>query len=121
MMRFIILSSMFVVVLCFSNGCMIRHGDFTVLSNKLVNVSNFEIDKSDRIKGSIGKDTQHTIMFFVIGGQPTLEGALDDAFGRGGGDVMTDAVVKEWWFYIPLIYGQHVWQVKGELVKTRNR
>lgn len=121
MIKYIVACSLLVTVVFLCNGCVIRHGDFTVLSNKLVNVSDFELEKSDRVKGIEGRDVQHIIVFFPIGGQPTLEGALDDAFERGGGDVMTDAVVKASWFYIPLIYGQSAWKAEGDVVKTRKK
>ena len=109
----------FCVSLC--AGCIVRHGDFTIISNKLVRTSEFELGKADRAKGIEGKDTQHVILFIPFGSAPTLEGALDDAFERGGGDVMTDAVVKWYWYWIPLIYAQSAWVVKGDVVKTRKR
>ena len=101
------------------SGCMVRHGDFTVMSNKLVRLSEFELEKADRVKGVSGQDIQHIIIFFPTGGPPTLDGALDNAFEKGGGDVMTDAVVSSWGFYIPYIYGQVGWKVEGDVVKTR--
>lgn len=104
--------------LLFVAGCVVRHGDFTVISNKVVRLSKFDIDKSDRVKGITGKDVAHTIIFIPTG-TPTLEGALDDAFEKGGGDVMTDAVIKSWYWYIPYIYGYAGWSVKGDVVKTR--
>lgn len=102
-----------------SLGCVVRHGDFTVLSNKVIRLSEFELDRADRVKAIVGKDVQHIIIFIPTAGTPTLEGALDDAFEKGGGDVMTDAVVKSWNWYIPYIYGQAGWSVKGDVVKTR--
>ena len=121
MIRFILTCSVFVAITFLFSGCSIRHGDFTVLSNKLVSVSDFELSKSDRVKGIEGKDLQRIIVFIPVGSAPTLEGALDDAFEKGGGDVMTDAVVKYEWFYIPLIYGEAAWKVKGDVVKTRKK
>jgi hypothetical protein len=100
-------------------GCAVRHGDFTVLSNKLIRVSEFELDKADRTKNVVGEEVIHIISFIPTGGRPSLEGAMDDAFRKGGGDVMTDAVVSWWSFYIPYIYGQQGWRVKGDVVKTR--
>jgi len=44
---------------------------------------------------------------------------LDKALEKGDGDVMTDAVISSWWWYIPFIYGQNGWTVKGDVVKTR--
>jgi hypothetical protein len=48
-----------------------------------------------------------------------LEEAVDDALGKGNGDVMTDATVHHWFWYIPYIYGQEGWSVTGDVVKTR--
>ena len=103
----------------FMTGCSIRHGDFTVMSSKLVRLSEFELEKVDRVKGIEGKDVQHIIIFIPTSGPPTLEGALDDALEKGGGDVITDAVVIFNGWYIPYIYGQNSWIVKGDVVKTR--
>ena len=55
-----------------------------------------------------------------IGEIPTLESALDDAFEKGGGDVMTDAVVKTWGYSL-ILYSQGAWQAKGDVVKTRDK
>ena len=100
-------------------GCTVRHGDFTVLSNKLIRVSEFELDKTNRTKNVVGQQVTHIISFIPTGGPPTLEGAMDDAFRKVGGDVMTDAVVSWWGFYIPYIYGQFGWKVEGDVIKTR--
>lgn len=117
-MKHIIFVLLFLCVF-FLNGCVVRHGDFTVLSNKLVKTSGFELEKADRVKSIQGKDVQHIILFIPFGSAPTLEGALDDAFEKGGGDVMTDAVVKTYFVWIPLLYAQSAWVVKGDVVKTR--
>lgn len=100
-------------------GCSVRHGDFTVLSNKLMRLSEFDVAKEDRVKGVVGKEVQHLVILFPIGPAATLDGALDDALKKGGGDVMTDAVVRSWGWYIPYIYGQSGWSVEGDVVKTR--
>ena len=102
-----------------SSGCFVRHGDFTVLSNKLLRLSEFELEKVNRVKGVVGKDTTHIIIFFPTGGPPTIDGAIDDALEKGGGDVMTDAVISFSSWYIPYIYGRSQWNVKGDVVKTR--
>jgi hypothetical protein len=101
------------------NSCVVRHGDFTVISNKLVRLSQFKIDQADRKRNFTGKDVQHIIIFFPTSGQPTLDGAMDNAFDEGEGDVMTDATIKSWGWYIPYIYGQSGWSIKGDVIKTR--
>ena len=104
--------------LTLSSGCVIRHGDFSVVSNKLVRTADFELSKAERTKGIVGEDIKHIYLFFPTG-VPTLEEAVDDALRKGNGDVVTDAVIKTWSWYIPLIYGQHGWSVTGDVVKTR--
>ena len=99
-------------------SCAIRHGDFTVLSNKLIDVQNFDLNDTNR-KTVVGEDIQHIIFLFPTSGPPTLEGALDNAFDKSSGDVLTDAVIKSWGFYIPYLYGQCGWKVEGTSVKTR--
>ncbi|MHC5066425.1 MAG: hypothetical protein ACYTG5_20920, partial [Planctomycetota bacterium] len=61
------------------------------------------------------------IIIVVPTGQPTLEGAVDNALFNGQGDVLTDASVEHWFWYIPYVYGQAGWSVKGDVVKTRTR
>ena len=101
------------------SGCVVNHGDFTVVSNKLVRISEFELEKADRVKGVVGKDVVHIIVVIPTGGGPTVEAALDDALEKGGGDVMTDASIQSWYWYIPYVYGYAGWSVKGDVVKTR--
>lgn len=109
-----------VLLVCLSClGCTVRHGDFTVLSNKLVRTSSFNLDQAERAKGVKGEEKTDIIIFFPTGGPPTIEGAVDDALKKGDGDVMTDAVIESWAFYIPYIYGQSGWSVTGDVVKTR--
>lgn len=106
-------------LLTITTGCSVRHGDFTVLSNKTVRLSEFELDQENITRNVIGKDVAHIIFLFPTKGTVTLEEAIDNALYNGDGDVMTDAVVKSWGFYIPYIYGQFGWEVKGDVVKTR--
>jgi len=107
------------VVISLLTGCVVNHGDFNVLSNKTIRLSEFELEKADRAKGVVGKDVTHIIIFIPTGSDPRFEEAMDDALEKGGGDVMTDAVVKSWGWYIPYVYGQFGWSVKGDVVKTR--
>ena len=100
-------------------GCVIRHGDFTVASTKVFRLSEFELEKADRAKAVEGRDVAHIIVLFPTKGNATMEEAMDRALEQGRGDMMTDVVIKSWFFYIPYIYGQQGWTVKGDVVKTR--
>lgn len=101
------------------SGCTTQHGTFTVISNKLVNTKEFDLSRADRAKGVIGTDEAHIIVFVPTKAQITLKGALDDAMAKGKGDVMTDATISFWYWWIPYIYGNTGWEVKGDVVKTR--
>lgn len=99
-------------------GCVTDHGHFTVLSNKLMRTTNFRLDQ-DRRKDVVGEDVAHIIILIPTKARPTLEEAIDDAMQKGQGDVMTDVRVKTWAWYIPYVYGQTGWEVRGDVVKTR--
>jgi hypothetical protein len=109
------------LVLLITPGCVIRHGDFTVLSNKLVQTSEFDLSSTESVQHVRGEEISHIIVFIPTIAQPTLEGAIDDALRKGGGDVMTDAVIHYYNWYIPFIYGRVGWSVEGDVVKTRTR
>ncbi len=101
------------------SACTVRHGDFTVISNKLVRTSDFELSTADRRRGIVGEDKAHIIILFPTKAQVTLEEAIDDALRQGEGDVLTDAVIEFTSWYIPYVYGQTSWKVTGDVVKTR--
>lgn len=108
-------------IVCLLSACSISHGNFTVLSNKIVDLENFNAGTSKKIKNVTGKDTSHVIIFFPIGKlNPNINDALNDVFRNADGDLMTDVSVVETVFYIPYIYGKFEWKVKGDVLKTRN-
>ena len=100
-------------------GCVVRQGDFTVLSDKLVDAKNFDLSKATQ-KGRVkGEDKSRIIVFIPTKANPSLEGAIDDALEKGDGDVLVDATVHSYSWYIPYIYGEAGWTVEGQVVKTR--
>lgn len=110
---------LFVISFLLLAGCTVNHGDFTVLSNKIVSTQNFDMGTSKRIRNVEGKDTAHMIILFPTG-TPKLESALNDAFQKTDTDVMTDVIVKSWFWWIPYLYGNMGWEVSGDAVKTRS-
>ena len=104
-------------VLLLASGCSTRDS-FTVASTKLIRLDQFELDKANKTKNVQGEDTAH-IIIFVPTGTPNLKTAMDRALEKGNGDVMTDVVIENSFFYIPYIYGQTSWKVNGDVVKTR--
>lgn len=99
------------------SGCAIR-SDFTAISSKNVNLSSIKVDKSQSKGQSTGKDCTHIIIFIPTGGNPTLDEAVDKALESKQADILMDATVMYHWFYIPYIYGQACWDVKGEAYDT---
>lgn len=100
------------------SACSINHGDFTVLSNKIVDTSNFDLENTPRLKNVEGEDMTHIIIIFSTG-IPKITGALNDAFSKTDTDVMTNVNLSQTSWYIPYIYGQQGWTVKGDAIKTR--
>lgn len=101
------------------SGCVVRQGDFTVLSDKLIDAQNFDLSNAQKTRHVEGKDTSHIIVFIPTKGAGSLEDAISDALAKGDGDVLIDATVYSYYWYIPYIYGQQGWRVEGDVVKTR--
>lgn len=97
------------------SACTVTHGSFTVMSNKIVDIKNFDLGKSERIKG---ENMEH-IIIFIPTGVPSITNALNDAFDKTDTDIMTDVTLKSWYWYIPYIYGNAGWEVSGDAIKTR--
>ena len=100
-------------------SCVFNHGDFTVLSNKSVRISEFGMKDADRVDGVVGKDVQEIFFIFPTIRNPSMEYAIDRALDEGNGDFLTNANVKVWSWYIPYIYGQSGWTVSGDAISTR--
>lgn len=107
-----------IIIFCVS-ACSVSHGNFTVLSNRLVDIKNFHVDTEKKMNNVTGKDVSHIIVFVPTKANPNLNDALNDVFRNTDADVMTDAEITSWHWYIPYIYGQSAWQVKGDALKTR--
>jgi hypothetical protein len=93
-------------------GCVHRIGDFTVASTKNMDVKDhtYKIYSGKRV---IGEDKAHIILLFPTG-VPNMKEAMDKAIESSPGAVgLSDVVVKQGSFYIPLIYGQVWYEIEG--------
>ena len=74
-------SKAFAILFLLFSSCTVNHGDFSVISNKLVNLDDFELGQESRTKRVKGEQVVHLIFGIIPAGAiPTLEGAMDDAF-----------------------------------------
>jgi hypothetical protein len=105
-----------VVLLLISASCATRVADLSVIASHNVNLDKIDLDTLPQVKRVTGKDSR-IILFCIPLGMPTIEGALDDALEKSGGDLMIDAVLYRggWWFLI----GETQVILKGTVVKTR--
>lgn len=92
-------------------GCSTRLGDFTVLSTRNVEIGGDYILVERNVEG---EDVVPIIIFFPLG-IPNLENAIDDALKSVGGDLITDAVLKYNYWYIPYIGGIQRYSVEGDV------
>jgi hypothetical protein len=105
--------------LALTSGCMTRMADCTVASTKKVKLDKLDLDALPKTKGVEGKSTQLLLLGLIpLQGLPNVKDAMDDAFSKGDGDLMIDAVFYQgsWW---AILVSQNIITVKGEVVKTR--
>jgi hypothetical protein len=102
-------------IACLLAGCTLRLADLTAVSTRNVNLDGVDLDKLPGTKVT-GTSSGFTFLVFPLS-SPCLQVAVDDALGKGHGDLITDAVIYQsgWWFLV----GQQTLTVKGTVVNTR--
>jgi len=91
----------------------LSHSEFPVISSKDIHLSNVRI-KIYKSKGQTqGRDCHYAILFFTIGEPSNLEKALEEALMAKRADVLLDADVHWQFVWVPFIYTQECWKVKG--------
>jgi hypothetical protein len=67
------------------------------------------------------REVSHLIFWIPTDGQPpTLEQAVAEALERGRGDVLTNASVERVAWYVPFVYGEYGWIVRGDVVRLHD-
>jgi len=112
--------TMAVAVLCLAGGfagtgCCTRVASCTAISTRNVKLREVDLDRVPARKDTVGRDMKWFISVIPLG-IPSIEDAVDDALRRGGGDLMTDAVLysRTEWFLI----GRLGWEIRGTVVNT---
>lgn len=98
----------------FGSGCTKVLGDFTLLTSKNINLSDFSTEEAETSgEMAYGEDVTHIIIFIPTGGPPNLKEAVDRALDSKNAYMLTNARISYTGFYIPYIYGQMKYEVKG--------
>jgi len=92
-------------------GCSQRLGDFTVISTKNVDIgTNYLIVQ----KNAEGYSTKQIIVLFPTG-YPDIKSAVDDVLNKYDGQILGDAVLEHSSWYIPFIYGETTYKIRGDV------
>lgn len=95
-----------------------QRGTFAALSTQPAPVFGYQLEGAPRTRNVEAEIVTRTILWVPSRVEPpTLAEAVDEALRRGNGDVLVDAVVDHWWWYIPLLYGEEGWRVSGDVVR----
>jgi hypothetical protein len=67
------------------------------------------------------KQVSHLIFWVPTDGQPpTLEQAVNEALERGRGHLLVNATVERVAWYVPFVYGEYGWIVRGDVVRLHD-
>ena len=103
----------------FITGCSTRLGDFTVISSKNVDLSNFSTQAESGSERVRGVDKGQIIILFPTK-HPNIKDAIDIALEENNAYMLSDTVLKYEWFYIPYIYGEEKYIAEGHPVLRKN-
>ncbi len=103
------------LVVIAAGGCTQRLGDFTVLSSKNIDMTNFNTEGAEKSKPVMGEDRR--VIVILPGSAPNLKEAVDRALENGNAQVLTNAVVYYTAWYVPYVCGEMKFEVKGNAVQ----
>jgi hypothetical protein len=100
-------------------GCASHVTRFDALSTQQVPFLGYQLEGARRTFDVVAEVRTQTILWIPTNTEsPTLQDAVDAALRRGDGNVLVDAEVEHWWVFVPFIYGQEGWRVRGDVVRT---
>lgn len=92
----------------------------SAISTENAPVIGFQVKGAPRVSGVEGESTAQTFLWVPTSTtSPTLQEAVQHALARGNGDLITDAQIDHWWWYVPFFYGTEGWRVRGDVLRTR--
>ena len=100
-------------------ACVADHGHFTVLTNKLIDAEHFKIDDTYVSTPVVATSRSHIISSWQLGGA-SLPEVIDKAMRNGhDADILTNVKLRYWAWYVPSIYGQTGWGIRGEAISSK--
>lgn len=104
---------------CTSSGSSVYRSHFAAISTVQAPLFGYQVEGAPRTLGVEVEIRAHTILWVPTRTDPpTLEEAVSEALRRGRGNLLVNAVVDHWWWYVPPFYGQEGWRVVGDVVRT---
>lgn len=101
-------------------GCATQPLRFTALSSEAFPALGYAAAESETVPNVSATVRSHTIFWIPTNTRtPTLQDAVDRALERGGGDLLVNAEVEHWWVFVPFLYGQEGWTVRGDVVRPK--
>jgi hypothetical protein len=103
-----------------ASGCATQQRmRFAALSSEPVPALGYPIEGSRLVPDVVSEVRTHTILWIPTNTDaPTLQDAVDGALHRGGGNLLIDVDVEHWWVFVPFLYGQEGWRVRGDVVRS---
>lgn len=100
-------------------GCATEHFRFAALSSQQVPALGYPLEGARTVPDVASEVRTHTILWIPTNTDaPTLQDAVDGALRRGGGNLLVDVEVDHWWVFVPFLYGQEGWRVRGDVVRS---
>ncbi|MCL1785843.1 MAG: hypothetical protein FWG39_01675 [Alphaproteobacteria bacterium] len=96
-------------------ACSSRVQTFTAISTDNINPSK-SIESGTVIKNVRGQDKERIIFIFPTGTTLPNEAVRDALKNSDGGDILVNAKMYRYSWYIPFIYGEYKWVVEGDAV-----
>ena len=108
-------------MLAAATGCATHTIRFDAISTQQVPHLGYRVEGARHTFDVVAEVRTHTIFWIPTNTHsPTLQDAIDAALRRGEGNVIVDAEVEHWWVFVPFLYGQEGWRVRGDVVRTQN-
>ena len=102
-------------------GCAAPTGPpFTVLASD-ARLLIGDVPRADLVtRGIEVRRVSHVIFWVPTRSQePTVMEAVGEALERGNGHILVNASVRRIAWYVPLLYGEYGWVVRGDVVRLR--